>query len=258
MKRNVLILNMICIALLTLWNCTHTDDLPTAETVDTEDLPTVQTAEVTDITQTTATAGGSILANGANVTVRGVCYSTTNDTPSIDDLHTTDGSGTGDFTSLLSALQENTTYYVRAYAMNGSGVAYGNVVSFTTTGSFTSPFEGVYHGTYEYQNDNTTSIGDINFTSNPSDSSVILMYGGIPLTKVGACSFQNNEALDHITFFGDILSYVYNPITEQIIEIGISATFEENSVTVLMDFKIELLGTFDTHHSIVRFSGNKM
>ncbi len=121
MKKNVLILTMVCIAQLTLWNCTHR-----------EELPTVQTAEVTDITQTSAMAGGSILANGANVTVRGVCYSTTNNKPSVDDLHTTDGSGTGDFTSSLSALQESTTYYVRAYAMNGSGVAYGETVTFTT------------------------------------------------------------------------------------------------------------------------------
>ena len=128
MKKKVFILTMICIAQLTLWNCTRT-----------EDLPTVTTNEVTDITQTTAVAGGSILANGANVTVRGVCYSASNSNPTVDDLHTTDGSGTGDFSSPLSSLLENTTYYVRAYAINGSGVAYGEQVSFRTLPSNPEP-----------------------------------------------------------------------------------------------------------------------
>ena len=240
---------MICIAQLTLWNCTRT-----------EDLPTVTTNEVTDITQTTAVAGGSILANGANVTVRGVCYSASNSNPTVDDLHTTDGSGTGDFSSPLSSLLENTTYHVRAYAMNNSGVSYGNVVTFSTTGSFTSPFEGVYHGTYEYQNNHTTSVGDIRFISDPSDSSIILMYGEVRLTKVGICSFQNIiQDVEHFNFFGDVLSNIYDPATERIKAIEVSATFEENSVTVFMIFEIQSLSSLlDTRLSVVRFSGNKM
>jgi len=121
MKKRTITLMMICVLQVLLWNCTRT-----------EDLPTVSTSEVTEITTTTATAGGSILANGANVTVRGVCYSSTNPNPTIDDLHTTDGSGTGDFVSRLEGLLPNTTYHVKAYAMNSASVAYGGTVTFTT------------------------------------------------------------------------------------------------------------------------------
>lgn len=154
MKKNVFTLIMISVTQIALWSCTHI-----------EDLPSVQISQVSEITQTTATAGGSILANGANVTVRGVCFSASNDNPTIDDLHTIDGCGTGDFKSLLTALQENTTYYVRAYAMNNSGISYGNVVSFSTMdGSYTSSFEGEYFGNFEYLQSNTTSTGNINFT----------------------------------------------------------------------------------------------
>lgn len=103
-----------------------------------EGTPVVSTGEVTAITGTTATCGGNIEDNGVAVTVRGVCYNTIGH-PSIDDPHTTDGSGSGDFRSFLTGLQPNTTYYVRAYAGNSGGVTYGNEVSFTTTAAGGDP-----------------------------------------------------------------------------------------------------------------------
>ena len=95
-------------------------------------LPTVTTSAIADITATSASCGGAITADGgADVTARGVCWSTTPN-PTIDDSHTTDGLGIGTFTSNLDNLTENTTYFVRAYATNSVGIAYGNEVSFTT------------------------------------------------------------------------------------------------------------------------------
>jgi len=96
-------------------------------------LPTVTTAAITNnTTGTSATSGGTVLSDGgANVILRGVCYST-NPNPTIADSYTTDGSGTGTFVSALTGLAPNTIYYVRAYAMNSVGTAYGNELSFTT------------------------------------------------------------------------------------------------------------------------------
>ena len=95
-------------------------------------VPTVSTNTVTNIAATSASCGGNVTSNGgANVTARGVCWSTSQN-PTISDSHTTDGSGTESFTSSISGLSPNTTYYVRAYATNSVGTAYGNEVSFTT------------------------------------------------------------------------------------------------------------------------------
>jgi uncharacterized protein (TIGR02145 family) len=102
-------------------------------------LPTVTTAPVTDITQTTATSGGTVYSDGgAPVTARGVCWSTSPN-PTTGDNHTTDGTGTGTFVSYLTNLSPNTTYYVRAYATNSVGTAYGNQEVFTTLQTVTLP-----------------------------------------------------------------------------------------------------------------------
>ena len=94
--------------------------------------PVVTTAEVTNITVNSATCGGEVTFDGNDsVTARGICWSTSQ-TPTIEDNKTTDGSGVGSFTSNLSNLEHNTTYYVRAYATNEVGTFYGEEVSFTT------------------------------------------------------------------------------------------------------------------------------
>ena len=96
--------------------------------------PTVTTNEVTDITITSAICGGNVTADGgAEVTARGVCWSTSQN-PTLSDSHTTDGSGTGSFTSNMTGLTENTVYYIRAYATNSYGTSYGSQKSFTTNG----------------------------------------------------------------------------------------------------------------------------
>ena len=94
--------------------------------------PTVTTTAISAIDKTTATGGGNVTADGgATVTARGICWSTSQN-PTISGNHTTDGTGTGSFTSSMTGLTANTTYYVRAYATNSVGTAYGEEVSFTT------------------------------------------------------------------------------------------------------------------------------
>ncbi|MBQ6728733.1 MAG: hypothetical protein IJQ83_01215 [Bacteroidales bacterium] len=98
----------------------------------TTELPTVTTTAVSNIAPTTAMSGGNVIADGgADITARGICWSTSQ-TPTISGNHTTDGTGTGSFNSTMTGLTPNTTYYVRAYATNSEGTAYGEVVSFTT------------------------------------------------------------------------------------------------------------------------------
>jgi len=96
-------------------------------------LPSVTTKSISGISQNSATGGGEITYNGgASVTARGVCWNTTG-SPSINDNKTSGGQGIGSFVSTLDGLTAHTTYYVRAYATNSQGTAYGNEVTFTTT-----------------------------------------------------------------------------------------------------------------------------
>jgi hypothetical protein len=99
-------------------------------------IPSVTTDSVTNITQISATGGGKVTADGGTpVNSRGVCWNTTGN-PTIHDSKTSDGSGTGSFVSLFTGLTQNTKYYVRAYATNNAGTAYGNQVVFKTPSIF--------------------------------------------------------------------------------------------------------------------------
>jgi poly(3-hydroxybutyrate) depolymerase len=99
----------------------------------TTQIPTLSTSAISNLGSTTATSGGNVSADGgATVTARGVVWST-NPTPVISlSTKSSNGSGTGTYSSSLTSLSPNTTYFVRAYATNSAGTAYGNEVSFKT------------------------------------------------------------------------------------------------------------------------------
>ena len=95
-------------------------------------LATVVTHSVESIATTSAVTGGNVTSNGHDeIIARGVCWST-NNPPTIADSHTTDGLGLGEYTSTVSGLVPNTTYYLCAYVTNVVGTAYGEVMTFTT------------------------------------------------------------------------------------------------------------------------------
>ena len=114
-------------------------------------LPTISTLPVSNVTEFSALCGGKITSTGgATIIGRGICWSTSPD-PTISDSHISDNSGLNTFTCSIENLDANTTYYVRAYATNVAGIAYGEQRSFTTTVSFIAV--------------NTASVSDITCTS---------------------------------------------------------------------------------------------
>ena len=101
-------------------------------TLDSTDVPSVQTKTTSNILVKTARSGGTVLEwGGDTVMVRGVVWNTTGN-PTTSDSKTENGSGLGSFSSILYPLNENTKYYVRAYATNSKGTGYGQVDTFTT------------------------------------------------------------------------------------------------------------------------------
>ncbi len=127
-------------------SCSKNTDAPTDQMKNLS----VSTAPITAITSTSAMSGGTIIADGgSNIIAKGVCYSSTNTQPTIADAKTNDGSGSSVFSSTLSGLVLNNSYYVRAYATNSTGTAYGSVIKFTATYKITvTTLAG--DGTYGY------------------------------------------------------------------------------------------------------------
>lgn len=104
-------------------------------TEENKNIPTITTIAISDITSETAISGGNITDDGgATITESGVVWSSSTN-PTTNDNNTNEGSNTGSFTSNITGLTENTKYYVRAYATNSEGTAYGNEIEFTTTSS---------------------------------------------------------------------------------------------------------------------------
>jgi uncharacterized protein (TIGR02145 family) len=136
-------------------------------------LPTITTAAINSISMTSAVSGGNITADGGGpVTARGICWGTST-SPTLANSKTTDGTGTGSFTSNLTGLTSGTTYYVRAYATNNAGIAYGNELPFTTT-------------SVQLPTLTTAAITSITTTSAASGGNVTA-DGGSPVTARGIC-----------------------------------------------------------------------
>jgi uncharacterized protein (TIGR02145 family) len=95
-------------------------------------VPALTTVDVSDVTLTTAVSGGVITSDGGEeILEKGVCWSTT-EKPTTASSKTSDGNGSANFTSNIVGLTAGTPYYVRAYATNSVGTAYGNELMFTT------------------------------------------------------------------------------------------------------------------------------
>ena len=147
--------------------------------------PAVTTDVVTNITQTDASGGGNVTSDGGSAIIaRGVCWSTS-PSPTVANNTTSDGTGTGPFTSSLTGLSPSTTYYVRAYATNSVGTAYGDQVSFSTT----APPPTYPTGTVHCDPNNPTAIIDI---TNPTTGK-IWMDRNLGASQVATSSSDANS-----------------------------------------------------------------
>ncbi|HEY9004240.1 MAG TPA: hypothetical protein VIM89_22990 [Mucilaginibacter sp.] len=112
------------------------------KTSTTNSPPSLTTNDVIlDVTATTAQSGGTITSIGSSaLTENGVCYSTSNQAPTINDIKVTAPiiSTSYSYTANLTGLTPSTTYYVRAYATNAYGTSYGSMVTFTTISNVTA------------------------------------------------------------------------------------------------------------------------
>lgn len=137
------------------------------------ELPSVTTNNVTSISENSATGGGNVTNDGGlTVTAKGLCWSK-NQNPTISDSRTTDGTGTGSFTSTITGLTTGSTYYFRAYATNSKGTAYGNQVTLTLTAANIPVVS-------------TASVSSVT-SSGAIGGGTVTSDGGAPVTARGLC-----------------------------------------------------------------------
>jgi len=165
--------------------------------------PVLTTTAITSITSTSAVSGGFVSSSGNySVTARGVCWGEySNPTITYNTDFTTNSSGTGTFTSVLTNLTEGTTYYVRAYATNSLGTSYGMQVSFTTLAATVTDYDGnIYHtvkiGTQEWMMENlkTKHYNDGSLIPNITDNT------GWSALITGAYCDNNNNSSNSTTY----------------------------------------------------------
>ena len=189
-------------------------------------VPTLTTTAASAIATTSATSGGIISSDGGvSVTARGVCWSTSQN-PTTSNSKTTDGTGTGSFTSSITGLTAGTTYYVRAYATNSAGTAYGSQVSFATTNS-------IVYGSVSDVDGNTYSTVTIGTqvwmaenlkTTKYNDNSVIPLvtndaaWSDLYSKNTGYC-WYNNDAATYKGTYGALYNW-YTVDTGKLCPIG--------------------------------------
>ncbi len=140
-------------------------------------LPQVTTESPTVLSSSSVFVGGNVTSDGGNaVTQRGVCWSLSPN-PTIANNSSQNGSGLGSFNHTVQPLSPSTTYYIRAYATNSEGTAYGNQVSLTTNSSNTNGDIPTVQTELIVYSDGLTAISGGNITDD----------GGLAVTSRGVC-----------------------------------------------------------------------
>lgn len=222
-------------------------------------VPTVTTSAVSSIAITSATGNGNITATGgANADKRGFVWSTSsqslpgNVAPGSSGysnfVEESGGSyGTGAFTGSLTSLSGGTTYYVRAYAHNSAGYAYGAEVSFTTFTAFTKlitetvyPADTLVKSSTKLLTETTNHLDTMAMKTTKFLSEVI----GATDTLLKATSKTFLETINHIDLFSWIAS-LYRTMTETI---GLIDTLTKQVLKTLSETIIQI-DTVLTHLS---------
>ncbi len=132
MKKYIILIALSCVVFSCSKNQPQPPQPPQPPAV-VKTIPVITTTVATAVTISSAVIGGNITNNGGEaITQTGICYSSTNTNPSILDSKIMNATIVNNFTDTIKSLTPNTTYYVRAYAINSVGTAYGQVISFKT------------------------------------------------------------------------------------------------------------------------------
>ena len=207
-------------------------------------LASISTQAVTVLSSSAAYSGGTITSDGGSaITQRGVCWSTSLN-PTLANNFSVDGTGIGSFGSNIFPLQAATTYYVRSYAVNSEGTAYGNQLTFTTLAPSTIGTLATISTANVIYTDGLTATCGGNITAD----------GGLAVTARGVCwaigttpTINNNYTIDGIGG-GPFTSVLTNLIPGTVYFIRAYATNDAGTVYgITLGFTTNLLPNVSTN-----------
>jgi uncharacterized protein (TIGR02145 family) len=181
----------IFIVLAFLSSCKKDETLPDPVSA------TITTIALTEITSTSAISGGNITRDGGGeITERGICYNTST-TPTTDNSKVKSGTGSGSYTAKMTDLKAGKTYYVRAYAINCAGTAYGNELSFFT------PYQEVSIGTQVWMLKNI----DVSTYRNGDPIPQVTDPAAWAALTTGAWCWYNNDSAMYASTYGKLYNW---------------------------------------------------
>ena len=170
-------------------------------------LPIINTIELSEITLTSLKSGGEIITDdGSAITEKGLCWNLTG-APTVIDTKRNEGYGSVNFTSYLENLTEGKTYYIRAYAINSIGIAYGKEISISLTDEFVSiqDYDGNWYnpvkiGSQIWLNENLKTTHYANGEEIPNGSEITTIdisdkYWMIPTYSEGDEAYKDTYGL---------------------------------------------------------------
>jgi uncharacterized protein (TIGR02145 family) len=175
-------------------------------------VPVITTSQILNIHTTKPNCGGNITNDGGKpITSRGVCYTSNayHYPPTIYDSITIDSSGSGEFISYITKFKANTYYYLRAYATNSIGTAYGKVIEFRTFENYgtINDIDGNIYNIVKISNQiwmaenlKTTKYNDGTNIPNISNGGV-----WVALTTGAYCDYNNDT--DYIKTYGHLYNW---------------------------------------------------
>lgn len=174
----------------------------TTQSITTLTVPSLTTSTIANITQQNASSGGNITSDGgAAITERGICWNIVGN-PTISDSKTIVVGSIGIFPANTTQLKAQTTYHIKAYAINSVGVGYGNEITFTTQdlsipGPMVTDVDGnLYHsvilGGVTWMVENLKTLRYQNLVPLTNITTNVDWYNNHPVT--GAYCYYNNQS----------------------------------------------------------------
>lgn len=201
-KFNILTL---CLLFLFIAGCNKSDD--NSSNSQGQSLAVITITGPSNITSNSAIIQGSILSDGnGSILSKGVSWSI-NPNPDISDNKTNEGTGTNEFSSQLTNLEANTTYFARTYVENEIGFSYSDEISFTTVASCSS---NIFNGSVILStqqevvtfgaNNYCELTGQLFVNRTPNDSSDYIT----DLSPLGSINKVRNLRIDNTQFLENI------------------------------------------------------